>query len=203
MPILAEQESPSLYPDNLLTEPPQSTETEKVQWWVLRTKPRMEKAMARQLRELSVPFYLPLHARNLRSSGRKFTSYCPVFPSYLFVYGTHDDKWACWQTNRLVSIIDVQDTERLSHELRQLKTLLEVGAPVTTESRLEPGIAIRIRNGVFKGLEGTIVAREKKTLLRVSVEFLSATIALDEFQVEPLDYEHLPPARKPTRVSRD
>ncbi len=190
MPILAQHDSPSLYPDCLLFEPPQDEEQGRC-WWVLRTKPKQEKALARQLSRLPIPFYLPLHEKLVVSSGRKFKSFCPLFPSYMFLFGNLEEKLQCWQTNRLVHVIEVRDSQRLTRELLQLKRLLDTGAPVTTESRLEAGIEVRIRNGIFKGLEGTITSRQGKTLLRVSVEFLHATITLQEGEVEPMDYEKL------------
>src|SRR4051812_2827840 len=53
MPILDAE--PSVYPDNLLDELAVS-DTERC-WWVVYTRARQEKALARQLHALGVPFY--------------------------------------------------------------------------------------------------------------------------------------------------
>ena len=62
MPILPEE--PCLFPENLLdpltgpTRVPDAA-TERV-WWVIYTKARQEKSLARQLEGSQVPFYMPM-----------------------------------------------------------------------------------------------------------------------------------------------
>ena len=56
MPILGEESS--LYPETLLDEP--VGEPLPRLWWVLYTRARQEKALARDLLAYQIPFYLPL-----------------------------------------------------------------------------------------------------------------------------------------------
>ena len=56
MPILSAE--PALYPDDLFHAEP-SAPTEK-RWWVIHTRPRQEKSLARHLRSRKSSFFLPL-----------------------------------------------------------------------------------------------------------------------------------------------
>jgi transcription antitermination factor NusG len=57
------------------------------------------------------------------------------------------------------------------------------------ESRLGPGRRVRVRNGPFAGLEGTVASRRGKTRLVLHVDFLQqgASVEIEDFQVEPVD----------------
>jgi transcription antitermination factor NusG len=80
----------------------------------------------------------------------------------------------------------VSDGGQLVRDLRQIRRLIQSGAPLAPESRLEPGTRVRIRSGPLVGMEGTIIRRRGSECLLVAVEFLQqgASIQLDEFQVE-------------------
>ena len=68
-------------------------------WWVLQTRPRMEKCVARKLLLANVSFFLPLHTRRWRTQGRWVTSHLPLFTGYLFLRGESEARLAAMQTN--------------------------------------------------------------------------------------------------------
>lgn len=185
MPILAEE--PALYPASLF-EICQQPATER-RWWALYTKARQEKAVARQLHKWQVPFYLPLVPKNLLYRGRRITSHVPLFTAYMFLYGTEDERVRTLTTNRLSKVIEVVDQHQLAHDLRQVQRLIESKAPLTVESRIEPGRRVRIKSGAFMGLEGMVIARLKETRLVLTVNFLQkgVSVEIDDFLLEPLD----------------
>ena len=84
MPILAPE--PEIYPENLLDCPDVGHE-ENRGWWVVHTRPRQEKALARRLAAADIANYVPQVERRYRSpGGRKRVSYAPLFHVYSFVY---------------------------------------------------------------------------------------------------------------------
>lgn len=184
MPILSKE--PSIFPDSLLEELPQTDDDR--QWWVLHTKARQEKAVARQLLVMECPFYLPLISKPRYYQGRKLTAHVPVFDSYVFLYGTVDERYESLTTNRVAHVVPVKDGERLQKDLSNIKRLIESKAKITIESRLEPGQWVRVKNGPFRGVEGQIVARRKEHRLLVSIDFLQkgVSVEIDDFMVEPL-----------------
>ena len=76
---------------------------------------------------------------------------------------------------------------QLTHDLRQIYSLIEAGVLLTLESRLEPGQKVCVRTGAFRGYEGSIVRREGETRLVVAVNFLQqgASLLLEDCEVEP------------------
>src|SRR4051794_33583905 len=90
-----------LYPDHLLAAPP--TQTAEDRWWVLHTRPRAEKQVARRLLDRRQAFFLPLsHKRRWLNQSSKFESHLPMFPSYLFLHGNHDARLLALSTNLIV-----------------------------------------------------------------------------------------------------
>ena len=179
MPILKEE--PSLFPENLLDAAP--SETAGRRWLALYTKARQEKSLARELLKYRVPFYLPLVRKTNVSRGRKRTSLAPLFGGYLFLYGSEEERVRSLTTNRVSRILTVEDPEQLVFDLRQLRQLIAANAPLTVESRMGPGQRVRVRQGAFGGLEGTVLKRRGETRLLVSINFLQqgASVEIDDF----------------------
>ena len=81
------------------------------------------------------------------------------------------------------------DQPQLWNDLRQVARLLEADAPVTVESRLQPGEKVRVKSGVMKGMEGTVIVRRPRSRLLVAVNFLQAGVSLEvgDYVLEPID----------------
>jgi len=81
---------PSIYPTGLLDE--FTPETPDRRWWVLYTKSRQEKAVARRLLAWEIPFYLPVVGKTNYSRGRTTFSRMPMFAGYVFLYATEEQR---------------------------------------------------------------------------------------------------------------
>lgn len=185
MPILSEE--PTLFPDTLLDET--ACEPSDRRWWVLYTKARQEKAISRDLLGFQIPFYLPLVGKTSVSRGRTISSHIPLFPGYVFLYGSEEERIRSLTTNRISRVLKVDDPAGLLHDLRQLRQLIASKAPLTVESRLVPGNRVRVRHGSLAGLEGIVLTRRAETRLLVSVNFIQkgASVEVDDFLLEPID----------------
>ncbi len=187
MPILPKE--PDVYPPDLL-ERAGADEPCEATWWGLYTLARREKELMRRLRAMHVPFYCPLVPRRSRTpKGRICVSHVPLFASYVFLYGNHDDRRQALSTNCVARCLPVVDASQLIHDLRQIHQLIESGAPILPESRLHAGMRVRIRSGVLAGLEGVVIRRQGEERLLVSVSFLQrgASALLEDCQVERID----------------
>src|SRR6516164_5481656 len=89
MPVLPLE--PFVYPDNLLMQPFAPADP-SWRWWVLHTRPRAEKTLARNLLKHQIAFFLPLFQRSQRFRGRLVTSHLPLFPGYVFLLGDNQDR---------------------------------------------------------------------------------------------------------------
>jgi transcription antitermination factor NusG len=184
MPILPSELD--LFPPELLEQPALGATS---QWWAMYTRARREKELMRRLRALEIGFYAPLVTKRTRSpGGRTRASHVPLFASYVFVLGSEEERQRALTTNCISRCIEVPDSARLVHDLRQVRQLIALDAPLTLEARIEPGRRVRVRSGPMTGLEGLVVKRRGKDWLVVAVEFLGqgASVLLEDFQVEPL-----------------
>ena len=184
MPILACEED--LFPNDLL-ERERLGEERDHRWWALYTRSRCEKQLMRKLRAMKTAFYGPLLPKQLRSAGGRIrTSYVPLFSNYVFLYGDDASRHNAMTTNCVSRSIEVAEGDTLAYELRQLRRLIQSGVSLAAESGLQRGTRVRIRSGILKGQEGTVVNRRGKTRLMVSVDFLQqgASVLMEDFEVE-------------------
>jgi transcription antitermination factor NusG len=191
MPILPAE--PDLYPSDLW-EPYEISEEadQERKWWCLHTKPRQEKATARDLRTQKIAYYLPQVAKEDRTpQGRKIRSIIPLFASYLFLLGDDRERVLSMKGNRLVRVIDVADQNRISRDLRQIYQVLASGLAVVPEPTVPVGARVRILTGPLTGIEGRVIRRGKHDQFVAVVHFLGsgATVDLEDWQVEQLPDE--------------
>jgi transcriptional antiterminator RfaH len=186
MPILDRE--PDIYPDQLFSENPSAGSADRA-WCVLHTKPRQEKSLARHLRETQTAFYLPLVQRRSRIRGRLVTSYNPLFAGYLFLLANERQRVAALTTQRVVQTLKVADQQQLWQDLAQIRRLIESGAPVTPEERLEPGMPVEIKSGPLAGLRGTILRSAAGRRFAVQVNFIQrgASVEIDDFLLVKAD----------------
>jgi transcription antitermination factor NusG len=185
MPILSAE--PDSYPQNLWEDAAPLPVKPDGQWWCLHTKPRQEKATARDLREQGVVYYLPQTVKESRTpQGRRLQSVVPLFAGYMFLYGDPRDRVAALRGNRLVNILEVVDQDGLVRDLRQVARMLSSGLTITAETMAPVGAKVRINTGPLTGIIGTVIRRGKRDQFVAVVHFLGrgATVDLQDWQVE-------------------
>lgn len=157
-------------------------------WWVLHTRPRQEKAVARYAYTRRVPFYLPLIDRRAPVRGRVLTSHVPLFAGYVFLLATAEERLQALPPRRLVGALRVPDQDGLWDELRQVYRLIASGSPITPEEKLAPGDLVEVRGGPLAGLKGTIVrtASGDRFVIRVNFIQQGASVLVDGFNVTPM-----------------
>jgi transcription antitermination factor NusG len=183
MPLLKRETD--IYPENLLT----SEAALRHPWWAMYTLARQEKKLMRELVDQQIAFYSPVIERRYRSpNGRLRTSYEPLFANYVFVCGEEEARYKAVCTGTVSRWMPVAEREQLVADLLQIYNLVATKAPLAPESRLEPGMRVRIRNGSFAGYEGVIVRRDKEIRLQVSVRFMDQgiSVAIDDCQADPI-----------------
>jgi transcriptional antiterminator RfaH len=195
MPVLPPE--PNAYPADLFAADDPGVGAERA-WWVLHTRARQEKSLARHLSQARVPFYLPLIARRGLIRGRVLTSHIPLFPGYVFLLGGRDERLVALTTNRVVQSLEVSDQAKMWHDLSQVWRLIQSGAPVTPEDHLEPGVFVEIQHGALAGLKGRIIRAASGRRFVVQVDFIhrGASVLLDDYNLVPTDD---PEMAQPTR----
>lgn len=182
MPLLPAE--PCCFPENLFSLPDPGGEE---QWWILHTRPRTEKALARSLLTQEVPYFLPTHSQSQRVRGRLQTSHLPLFPGYVFLRGDRDGRMKALSTNYVASCLPVVMQDRLRAEIERVHRIMHTQLPLGSEEQLVPGSPVVIRRGVLAGLEGKVVRIGAKLKLVVEVEMLrrGVWVEIENWMVEP------------------
>jgi transcription antitermination factor NusG len=190
MPILPRQRD--VYPNDLLDEQAEGfggAVAEDARWVAFYTLARREKDLMRKLAAAGIPFYAPLVRRRLHSAGgRVRSSWVPLFPGYVFSPVNDQQRRVALSANVVSRWLSIPDERMLVDDLRAIRRLIESDRPLTPESRLDAGQAVRVRSGPLRGLEGTVVSRRGEERLLVAVRFLNqgASIELEDVDLERL-----------------
>ncbi len=148
-------------------------------WWVAHTKPRQEKAFARDLLAKDISYFLPLREKVSVSRGRKLRSLLPLFPSYVFVCSDGDDRSDFYRNGRLVRVLTVPDQKTLQSELCQLHKALEGTSHLSPWRFLPEGSRCRVHSGPLRGVEGLVDRHRGAARLVLKIDMLGQAVALE------------------------
>ncbi len=156
-------------------------------WWAAHTKSRNEKALAWDLLERKIGYFLPLYERVRMSGGRKRRVMLPLFPSYVFLCSDEKGRYEAMTTNRVCQTLEVPDQEKLIRELGTIEKALKSKAELDPYPHAAEGKVCRIVSGPFEGLEGVVIRRSKVSKIVLQVSFLSmgALLEIDAGLLEP------------------
>ncbi len=165
-------------------------------WRVAYVRSRQEKQLARHLLHQAVPYFLPQREKRARRAGRNQVSYLPLFPGYVFFRGGHRERRTALESNLLVSLLEVEDQERLCLELDQVWRLTSAGVLLVPHPYLEVGDEVEVLDGPFAGLSGKVLRKKGRFRLVVSVTFVRRSVAAE------FDREILAPVAEPRSAHR-
>ena len=175
------------FPDDLFTK--RTYRDEECLWWLAHTKPRQEKALARELLRAELAYYLPCIAQRTKAKNRVQISYLPLFSGYAFLHITEEQRTNVYATRRVIKLTLVKEPERLQNELAQIAKVLALGTQVTPENSLQPGATVVIRSGPLMGLNGTVVKSASGDRFVVSVDLIQQgmSVTLDAEMLGTMD----------------
>ncbi len=124
-------------------------------------------------------FDLPLREETKIYQRRRVTVQKPVFPGYVFVCFTSDERLTLLKSQAIVRIIDVQNQTRLISELGQIRDALTVDPTLDACAAFQAGRRVLIRSGPFQGLEGIVQVVKGKTKVILNVEMIGRALAVE------------------------
>ena len=177
MPLLPSE--PFVFPDDLFSSDVESGESASGSWWVLHTKPRVEKALARRFLARKLPYFLPIYKRQWRNRGRQFAAHLPLFPGYVFLQGDADARLCALESNQVVRILPVPDPVRLRDDLARVYRMMQAGLLMAPEEQLQPGTPVEIVSGALTGMTGQILRRGTQMRFFVEVQMLRCGVSVE------------------------
>ncbi len=148
-------------------------------WYALHVKPKTEKKVAAVCARHGLPYYLPLCEDARVYQRRKVVVQKPLFPGYLFADLNLDSRVYVKRTNHILQLIAPPDEQQLVYELEQIRLALSIDSRLSSESTLCRGMHVRITSGVFMGVEGVVDELQRPSKVRLNVELLGQSVAMD------------------------
>ena len=148
-------------------------------WHVLYVKPRCEKKMLGHCESHGVECDLPLRQETKIYQRRKVTVSKPVFPGYVFLRFSAEQKLTVLKSNLVVRILPVDNQGRFVSELQQIRQALAIDPTLDACAAFQAGRRVVIRNGPFQGLEGVVQAVKGRTKVVLNVDMIGRAIAVE------------------------
>ena len=91
-------------------------------------------------------------------------------------------------TGSVANCLPVIEEDEFLRQVRSIQAMITAGRPMTVESSLKKGQAVRIKSGPLMNVEGVVLNRRGDRRFVVSVDFLQkgASVALEDWEIERL-----------------
>ena len=150
-------------------------------WLAAYTKARHETAVARQLEAKEVTFLLPTYVKSSHWSDRLKRVLAPLFPSYVFVQVSDDERVRVLQTAGVVNFVSMAGRPAaLSDE--EVRLLQECAArPQVFEPYpfLCVGQRVKVKHGPFAGWEGVLTFKKNSARLVISLDQIMRSVSVE------------------------
>ena len=158
-------------------------------WWVAHTKSRNEKALAHDLINREINYFLPMSWKVHRKSRRTVKALLPLFSGYVFFCGDENQRLELLRTDRVANLIEVKDQQLLIEELVQIERVLKTGEPIMPHKYLKKGQKCRVIAGPLMGTQGIIINVKGHTRLVLQVDMLgqAASVEIEVDMIEPIE----------------
>ena len=167
-----------------------ASECRDLPWYAAYTCPRHEKYVAHQLSERKIGSFLPLYSSVRRWKDRRKRLELPLFPGYVFVQMTQQNRVDILRLPGVVQFVCFQGKPAAvqQSEIEALRRGASGSVVVQPHPYLQAGRKVRITSGPMEGTEGIIVRRKQQTRIVLSVSLLQRSCAMEigEADVEPI-----------------
>jgi len=167
----------------------QTSQTNTLHWYALRTRSRHEKIVRNQLASQGIEPLLPTIKRMSQWKDRKTEIEVPLFSGYCFV------RFASGQKLPVLKTIGVVDIVGSSHrpepipdeEIAAIKVLMSSVLPYDTHPYLHEGMQVEVVRGPLQGVRGILLRKEKRHRLVLGVQLIqqAAAVEIDVNDVAP------------------
>lgn len=157
-------------------------------WFVLHVLSNHEKKVAQHLDVRSIEYYLPLYKEKVRWTDRTVLAERPLFSGYVFARFEPQNRIPVISTPGVLRLLGDQQWDLVEdEELSKIRIGLEKGMPLRPHPTIAVGTNVRIRDGVFAGVEGVVseLRRQCKVIITLSAvrQCFSLETEIDELEV--------------------
>ena len=167
-------------------------------WFVAYTYPRHEKAVADQLQSRQVETFLPTYKHTSQWKDRRVSLDLPLFAGYVFTRLAVEDRLKVISVPGVIRMLSyrgmpapVSDTE-----IDGIRMWIGRGAKFEPHRYVAVGDRVRVREGMFEGLEGIVMRENNRCKVVVSIGLIHQSVSLE---VDPNSLELVNPGNARVR----
>lgn len=157
-------------------------------WYAVYTVVRHEKAADNVLKEKLIDTFLPIREVISQWKDRKKRVLLPLFPGYLFVKTTLDEKLNILNSPGVVRILGISGTPSPipDDQIESVRKLLESKVLFDPHPYLRGGKRVIVTHGPLQGIVGRIIERRGLNKLILSVDLIKRAVSV-EVDIEIVD----------------
>jgi transcriptional antiterminator NusG len=167
-----------------------------VPWYVLHVISNHEKKVAQHLTARSVEHYLPVYATRVKWTVRTVITERPLFSGYVFARFPLLTRRTVISVPGVLRLLGDEGKDMVScAELLRIRTGLDTGLRIQPHPMVAVGTKVRVRNGVFAGVEGVVTELRKSCKVIITLAAVQQCFSL-ELDADEMDVLNKPmPAR--------
>lgn len=154
----------------------------KARWYAVYVLPRLEQKVHERIEDMGVESFLPTKIVIKKWSDRKKKVRQPLFPNYVFVKTSLQERFQLFGITGLVKFITFEGkpVEIPEKSIEAIKQLVELSDDISSDSYMgNIGDKVTVQNGQFAGIEGVITQLNGKNRLVIQIKALRQSISVN------------------------
>ncbi len=144
-------------------------------WHAVQVMTNHENRVTQQFACRSIEHYLPVYKEKSKWTDRTVTLQRPLFPGYVFIRFRPGERITVLGTPGILHLLGTENAGLIPcTEIERIRTALAQGCLLHPHPNLTKGMSVRMKHGVFAGLEG------KVTELRSNFRVVLALSGVDQ-----------------------
>ena len=155
-------------------------------WHVAHTRPRCEKKLLQYCERESLHARLPCYQSAHKYRGKTVVFKKPLFPGYVFLQMTADQRGLVLQSDHLANLLKITDQDLFVRQLEEVMRALETNLEIRLAPTIGEGMRVKIKSGPLRGIEGWVEQRYGMNTVLLRLDFISqaAAVKLEASQLE-------------------
>lgn len=156
-------------------------------WHVLHVLSNHEKKVVQHLQLRSIEHCLPVYRERVRWTDRTVVAERPLFSGYVFARFERQQRVPVVSTPGVLRLLGDQSWDLVEDgELEKIRTGLAKGLLLRPHQNVTVGTRVRIRDGVFEGVEGTVTELRQQCKVVITLAAVRQCFSL-EAEIEQLE----------------
>ena len=149
-------------------------------WHVLYVIANHEKRIAQHLSVRSLEHFLPLYTERSKWTDRSVTLERPLFTGYVFVRFSPHAKLSVVSTPGVIRLLGDHESDTVSaEEIDRIRNGLASGCLLRPHPNVFLGTPVRVRSGVFEGVEGTVTEFRQQCRVIIALSAVNQYFSLE------------------------